>query len=246
MRRGYVSVLKSGFGGIRPENFTLANGDGRNGKGLLNENFAYCAGDYHYEGPLCLLTKPLKDGANPELANMHRKRSCVYSEPEDGMNEPLRLSNIKKLTGCDEVNARLCHSNDTKTELHATVLMECNKQPRITGEKGEAAEERVHLFPFEMTFTDDKEKLRLNPAKYKPKDKSLKEKEFKETHRCANFEYIVKHGGDEPYFPPETKALGTKYLTENDDLSLWIQDRFERTATVDPVVDFVPIGSLYA
>ena len=25
MRRGYVSVLKSGFGGTRPEHFTLAN-----------------------------------------------------------------------------------------------------------------------------------------------------------------------------------------------------------------------------
>ena len=39
--------------------------------------------------------------------------------------------------------------------------------------------------------------------------------------------------------------MGTKYLAENDDLSLWIQDRFERTATVDPVVDFMPISSLY-
>ena len=52
IRRGYISVLKSGFSGTRPENFTLANGDGRNGKGVLNENAAYCAGKYAAEGHL--------------------------------------------------------------------------------------------------------------------------------------------------------------------------------------------------
>ena len=226
MRRGYVSVLKSGFSGTRPEHFTLANGGGRNGKGVLNENAVNCAGHYAYEGNLCLLTQALKGGPNPELANLHRRRLCIFSEPEDGVGEPLRLSNIKKLTGCDEVNARACHSNVTKTELHATSLMECNKQPKINGEKGEASVERVRLFPFEMTFTDDAEKLRANPDTYRPKDESLKTPEFKEAHRCAFFEHIVQNGGDAPYFPPETKALGTKYLAENDDLSLWVQYRF--------------------
>ena len=58
--------------------------------------------------------------------------------------------------------------------------MECNKQPPITGEKGEAALQRVRLIPFEVTFTDDKEKLAANPEKYKPKDDSLKTPGFKE------------------------------------------------------------------
>ena len=104
MRAGYASVLKSGLTGTRPENFTVANGGGRNGKGVINENATNCAGNYAVEGHLALLTKPIKDGPNPEAAGLHRKRLAIFSEPEDGMNEALRLSCIKKLTGCAAVS----------------------------------------------------------------------------------------------------------------------------------------------
>ena len=240
-----ISVLKSGLSGDRPEHFVVDNGGGRNGKGVKNEMMSYTVGNYGAEGHLALLTKPIKDGPNPEAANLHRKRWVVWSEPEDGYNEALRLSCIKKLTGCPILNARGCHSNKTEVELNATTLMECNKQPPITGEKGEAALQRVRLIPFEVTFTDDKEKLAANPEKYKPKDDSLKTPGFKEEHRCAFFEYVVANGGDAPYFPEETKALGAKYLTENDDLSLWILDKYEQTKPTTPVKNFVSIKVMY-
>ena len=247
MREGYTSVLKSGLSGTRPENFVLANGGGRNGKGVLNELMSYTAGSYASEGHLALLTQPIKDGPNPEAANLHRKRWLVFSEPEDGFNESLRLSCIKKLTGGDTLSARACHSNKTEVELHATIIMECNKQPPVTGEKGEAALERVRVFPFEMTFTDDEDKLQAAPEKFKPKDESLKTPQFKEEHRCAFFRYIVEHGGDAPRFPAETKALGAKYLSENDELSIWVADRFEKTEAVKPVpvAHFISIKDLY-
>ena len=245
IRRCSISVLKSGLSGDRPENFVVDNGEGRNGKGWKNEMMTHTAGNYAAEGHLALLTKPIKDGPNPEAANLHRKRWVVWSEPEDGYNEALRLSSIKKLTGCPILNARGCHSNKTEVELNATTLMECNKQPPITGEKGEAALQRVRLIPFEVTFTDDKEKLAASPERYKPKDDSLKTPGFKEDHRCAFFEYVVVNGGDRPYFPEETKALGAKYLTENDDLSLWILDKYEQTKRTTPVEHFVSIKSMY-
>ena len=239
-RRGYVSVLKSGMSGTRPENFTLANGNGRNGKGMLNENAFYCAGDYAGEMHLALLTKPIKDGPNPEAAGLHRKRLCIASEPEDGLNEPLRLSNIKKLTGCPELNARMCHSNATKTELCATIIMECNKQPAITGEKGEAALDRIRVFPFDQTFTSDASKLMAEPDRYKSIDLSLKTPEFKEKHRCAFFEYVMRNGGDQAWFPEKTKALGAKYLEENDDFARWFTDVYERDEQ-QPILHFLSI-----
>ena len=155
------------------------------------------------------------------------------------------MSSIKKITGCPILNARGCHSNKTEVELNATTVMECNKKPPITGEKGEAAMKRTRLVPFEVTFTDDKVKLVANPDKYKPKDESLKTPEFKEDHRCAHFEYVVANGGDAPYFPDETRALGAKYLTENDNLSLWILDKYEQTEQTTPVKHFVSIKSMY-
>ena len=243
IRRGYVSVLKSGLSGTRPENFTLANGGGRNGKGMLNENAVHCAGDYAVEMHLALLTKPIKDGPNPEAAGMHRKRLAIASEPEEGLGEPLRLSNIKKLTGCPEMNARMCHSNATKTELCATIIMECNKQPAITGEKGEAALDRIRLFPFEQTFTSDVSKLMADPDNYKPIDLSLKTPDFKERHRCAFFEYLMRNGGNAAWFPDKTKALGAKYLEENDSLALWFIDVYERDEQ-RPIIHFLSIKDI--
>ena len=245
IRRGYASVCKRGLSGTRDEHFVLANGGGRNGKGLLNEQMSHTVGHYGVEAHLDLLTKPLKSGANPEAANLHRERWIIFSEPEDGLSESLRLANIKKLTGGDRLAARECHSNNTEKELNGTIVMECNKPPPITGDKGEAAQERVRLFPFEMTFTDDAEKLAANPEKFKPKDESLKSKEFKEKHRCSFFEYVVANGGDAPYFPDETKRLGVKYLADNDDLSLWVLDNYEQTERTNPVEHFVSIKDMY-
>ena len=245
IRRGYASVCKRGLSGTRDEHFVLANGGGRNGKGVLDEQMSYTVGHYGVEAHLDLITKPLKSGANPEAANLHRKRWIIFSEPENGFSESLRLANIKKLTGGDTLAARGCHSNDTEKELNGSIVMECNKPPPITGDKGEAAQERVRLFPFEMTFTDDAEKLAANPEKFKPKDESLKSKEFKEKHRCAFFEYVVANGGDAPYFPHETKQLGVKYLADNDELSLWIIDNYEKTERTNPVEHFISIKDMY-
>ena len=252
-REGYVSVLKSGLTGTRPENFVIANGGGRNGKGVLHELLADTAGEYYYEGHLSLLTKPIKDGPNPEAAGMHRKRVVIFSEPEEGLGESVRLSCIKKLTGCDKLNARECHSNDTNTELCATIIMECNKFPAITGEKGEAALDRVRVIPFEMTFTSDAKKVAADPEHYKPVDKSLKTPAFKAGHRCAYFEYLMAHGGDEAWFPERTKALGAKYLTENDDLALFVLDHFDfdmaapnTSSQREPIENFVTVKEVYA
>jgi hypothetical protein len=80
---------------------------------------------------------------------------------------------------------------------------------------------------------------------YRPKDDSLKTPGFKEAHRCAFFEYVVRHGGEAPHFPDETKALGAKYLAENDDLSVWVRDEYELTEQTQPVQDFVSIKAMY-
>ena len=41
-----------------------------------------------------------KTGANPELANMNKKRMVVSSEPEDGTK--IQMGITKEITGCNE------------------------------------------------------------------------------------------------------------------------------------------------
>jgi len=95
------------------------------------------------QGHLCLLTKPMKDGPNTELRDLHKKYTVVFSEPEEGAMEALRLSEIKKLTGNEQQNARGLYDSDSDTRIFATTLFECNKLPVIKGDKGTAAYERV-------------------------------------------------------------------------------------------------------
>ena len=129
--------------GIREEKFITATGGGRNGKGLITENFTYLLGPYAQTMHLSLLTQPIKAGANTELRNLHKKRFIVASEPDEGSFEQLRSSNIKKLTGDENHNARGLYSDDDKTKIFSTIVMECNKLPYIKGEKGVAILDRI-------------------------------------------------------------------------------------------------------
>ena len=109
----------------------------------------------------------------------------------------------------------------------------------------DAAEERMRVIEFPCTFTSDEEKLKENPDKYKPVDRSLKESGFAEEHRCAFFMYIVRNGADEIEWPASTKAAAQKYLEENDDMSIWFLDTYERHETSPPEY-FVSIKDLCA
>jgi phage/plasmid-associated DNA primase len=81
----YLSVLILGLSGEHPEKLFVANGGGRNGKGLLNELMFILLGGYAYKLSIEVLTKDVKKtGANPELSNMNKMRMVVRSEPEDG------------------------------------------------------------------------------------------------------------------------------------------------------------------
>ncbi len=84
VRKCYLSVLRLCLSGEHPEKLFIANGQGRNGKGLINELAFKLLGEYAYKLSIEVLTKEVKKtGANPELANLHKKRMVVSSEPED-------------------------------------------------------------------------------------------------------------------------------------------------------------------
>jgi len=152
-------VLRNGLSGVRPERFIILTGEGRNGKGLLVEWLLFLLGDYGTPGALAVITEKQKPGANTELRGQHKKRAVIYSEPEEAAIEAIRLSEIKRLTGNEIVNARGLWDARDKTEMHAVQILECNQLPVILGDKGESARERVVVIHFPFTFTDDAAKL---------------------------------------------------------------------------------------
>jgi len=138
------SLLRAQISRLHYRLFIIFTGGGRNGKSLVVEWHQFTLGKaLSAQGHLCLLTKPMKDGPNTELRDLHKKYTVVFSEPEEGAMEALRLSEIKKLTGNEQQNARGLYDSDSDTRIFATTLFECNKLPVIKGDKGTAAYERV-------------------------------------------------------------------------------------------------------
>lgn len=226
-RKAYTSVLKSGLSGDRPEKFIVATGEGRNGKGLINDLFQHLLGDYYGILHLQLLTKEIKGGANTELRNIHLKRFLKASEPDAGSNEKLRISNIKALTGESTLKARGLYENNFDISIHATQVLECNKLPYISTDGNEAEKQRLVIIPFETTFTDDLEDITADPIKFKQQDKALKDVSFKDDHICALFMYLIKnHSGIEVYVPDACKKLALKWMLDKDDFVGWFMESY--------------------
>ena len=93
---------------------------------------------------MTLLTKEVKAGANTELRELDKIRGVVFSEPEEGAMETLRLSNIKRLTGNETQNARGLYESNSVTHIHGTAILECNALPAMTGDKGTKSQQRSH------------------------------------------------------------------------------------------------------
>jgi phage/plasmid-associated DNA primase len=244
-RECYLSVLYSCcIGGVK-DKFIIANGDGGNGKGVLNELTYDMLGDYSYEGNTNVLTEKIKNGANPELANMDKKRMIIYKE--FNTEDKLRLDVLKKLVDNEVINARGLYSSKTETKLEATNIMEVNSRIKFSGKiSGDSEARRLVDVLFESTFTDKSEILNDTTRSYVyEKDKRFKSKEFKQNHRCALFKYIIEKAKKEIYVPPIVEARTNEYIDKNDDLLNWFNDNYELTTEETDIVKIKEVFDLY-
>ena len=233
-----VHIQHAGLSGIRHENFIFLTGGGRNGKGFMDENFLYLLGSYGIMANLSLLTKDIAVGANQELRNCHKKRFMLWSEPEStNGTQQLKVNSIKSLTGNECHDARGLYEKDTDTRIHGTQAIECNKMPKLQGDKDHALISRIIKLDFETTFCDmsdpDQRELCENAENtcapyYMPMNKELKTTDFKEKHYCAFFKYITNNATSlDLYVPKCTRDAAIGYLQNEDDFANWFQEQFE-------------------
>ena len=149
----YLSILSTGMLGIPTHIFSIANGGGRNGKGLLHSLFMKLLGKYGYKSHPSVLQTDIGHSGNPAVANMDGARFILYSEPD--LRKPLKTMTINSFTSCDgEVSGRALYSNVTTFQMKATHIMECNKKPGFTSEETDQnnTRERIRDIPFRSTF----------------------------------------------------------------------------------------------
>ena len=240
VRKCYLSVLLLALTGIRQERLFIANGGGRNGKGLINELMFESMGNYAYKLPVELLIKDMnKTGANPQLASCDKKRFIISSEPPEG--HKLQMAVIKDLTGGNEISARGLYSEKTRISMMETLLLECNKKPDIAGRIDSSVMERIVDIPFESTFVsnpndvDESRKVYLANLEYKTS-------EWRKSHSNALFNYILKNAPKELYIPERVVKLSKAYVISSDETYNWVMDIYEVSKDEN---DVVKIKDLY-
>ena len=164
-------------------------------KGVLDDLTTKTLGNYAYVLASNVLIGQQKKGSNPEIANMNNKRFVIAKEPES--SEFINVEIMKDMTGADEINARLNHSNNTQTFLKCTLVMECNDKPKLNNiSQPDALLRRIINCMFKSTFVeqafldelldDEKEDKFVGNQYYKSKD-------FKDRYKQVFFNILIKY-----------------------------------------------------
>lgn len=245
-RELYLSILSTGLLGITLEKFIIANGGGGNGKGVLNELMVETIGDYGYTLANDVLLGRLKQGNNPQVANLDNKRFVLFREPDE--KQSLCISTIKEITGGSEINARNNYSNKTTTKINLTLIGEFNKKLKVDGRIDDAVSRRIIDIPFRSTFTTNPDDFngdyvfKANPY--------FKSQEFKETYKYALFRLLcyycqkVNNGfidnsklmNIDEFIPDTIKERTKDYLMDSDPIKTWFDEEYERTGNKEDVI----------
>ena len=227
VRQEYIHFLATSLYGITIEKFIIANGGGGNGKGVINELVQEALGTFAYVGNNAVLLQPIKDGGNPAIANMDKKRFINFREPDE--KKSFNLNTIKELTGGKGITARKLYSNDDSVSLVATFFVECNKKPTMTGDLGASIQRRLRDIPFEATYTTDP--MLLSQAEelnyIYPANAYYKSLAFQREFKYAMFGYLIhyckkweqetgKNVCEKLYECGEVSDRTKKYIQDND------------------------------
>lgn len=248
-QRLYMTILAQAMVGETLEKFIMANGNGGNGKGVINELVYEMFGNYAYNCANNVLLAPLKQGSNPEVANMGYKRIVFYREPEE--NQKINVATMKELTGGSEINARKNYSNNTSTKLMATHILECNKRLKLSGKVDNALTRRLCDIPFRSTFTPNPDEF-CGDYVYQA-NKDYKTQHFKETYKYALFKILVEHLTDyiangekiDEYICPSVQERTQRYLESNDEIKSWFDGRYKKTDDKTEVIKLCDMHEVF-
>ena len=232
----YLQILSTGIYGKVIQHLFVAKGVGGNGKSVINGLMMKCVGNYGYKLPSSAVSQPIKEGANPSIANANNKRFLLFQEPDRA--KKICCSTIKEITGDKTLNCRTIYSADTETRLKGTLLGEFNDLPPLD-ESGDAMGRRLMVQAFLSRF--------LTHAQYDTLDEEYKQTglyhlanpyyvddAFQEQYKQALMELLMEHFKDfkkQNYTlkPPKSVVKeADEYMKYSDDLYGWFNDKFKR------------------
>jgi phage/plasmid-associated DNA primase len=234
VKEHYLEALSTGLCGLQLEKCFVATGRGGNGKSLLNGLMLETCGKYGYKLPTNVLIKPIKEGANPEVANMDCKRFCLTSEPDK--KQKIVSSTLKDITGEKTFNVRSLYSNKCNITLKQSLILEANELP-VLDEVNDALYRRMDVTPFvcsavsQEDYDNANEEMRkymiiANPY-YKTEDFRLKMKIVLFHYLQPYFKEFFERGCVLKAQPLPVKEATKKYLACSDTFYDWFIETYE-------------------
>ena len=250
-RQCWLSIVSTAVEGRTLERFTIFNGKGRNGKGLLNEILLLALGKGKSDGyattlnPAVLCSPIIKDGPNPEVAKLDKMRLVVTSEfPKGSM---LNNAVVKQLTGGSNMEARFCHSNNTVVNLACTLIAECNDRPPFREKLGTAELERLIdlYFPCDFTARNEDE---VDPEnnKFIP-NIEYKTLEFQNEQKLAMMKILLDTYPTfkgRVYIPESVVQRNLRYAIFSHPVFNWFDENYTLVENPGPL-DFVTIATVF-
>ena len=233
----YLEALSTGLYGKQIQQLIIATGVGGNGKSVIDQMTMSCVGNYGYKLPSTVLLNEIKEGANPQMANLHKKRFVITQEPD--CKRRMNTSTMKELTGSQTLNVRDNYSSMCQTTLHNSTFMEANSLPlldKVSGDDAEALIRRLRTVPFVSRFVD---KARYDEIEDKTNvfigNTHYTSDEFYRTHRqaffhilCGHFQGFLKNNEDLSPMNDECREAGKRYFMMSDDFIVWFNDTYEK------------------
>ena len=227
--------LASGLYGKTLQNLFILTGEGGNGKDtLVSKLYRDTIGrDYYEYSNTAILTEKKKGDLCQGVANMHKKRAIVWSEPPK--QSILQGSVMKEVTGVDQVNARGLYSKNTTTLIMSSCFLLCNDIPRVDSVDGGLAR-RLLVIPFRSLFKmpDDIAKMTNTDNVYEA-DAYYDSQEFRDEFRLTFFHILLgyfmqfrDHGYMMKNIPKTIKDMSAQYLADSDDFLGWFNDVYEK------------------
>ena len=251
-------TLSTGLSGFKQQIISINTGEGANGKSVLNNLTVGTVGGYGKTLNPVLFTKPIKEGANPEFAKLHKVRYATTAEPE--AKSKWLVSVVKPLTGEGEIQVRTGHDFSGKPcVLKCTLVAFMNDIPLFDDMKGHSIHRRVKPSPYANTY--------LTQREY---DEKVEEGTITEFDRVGNPDYVnpdfvIKYrqaffhilldkfniyynklNKTLPEQPAICKMVKADYFAGGDDMLVWIERYWEKCdKTKNPPISLTDIFKKY-
>lgn len=230
VRKFYFCCLASALYGEPLQKWIVCYGCGRNGKGMLNDLFLTMMGKYGTQLNSNVLTKPIDDGVNQQVANLNHIRFVITREPA---GTAINNATIRQLTGGGTISVAGKYDKDTSKILRLSLFMEANDMIEYKSKIEEADIARLVGVPFNSRFTDDETRINEEEHIYAMNLDYATDK-FREEMKYALFSLMIEVNKIYKSYnkklksiePVEVKEMSKKYLTSCDKILSWCNDRF--------------------